>query len=41
MTVTSSPSAAAVPPPQPRLGDRWQSATRAVGGDSALVLRLG
>jgi hypothetical protein len=38
MTFTSSAHAAAVPRPQPRPGDRWQFATRVVGGDSALVL---
>lgn len=38
MTVTSSAPTGAVQRPQPRLGDRWQFATRVVGGDSPLVL---
>jgi hypothetical protein len=35
MTLTPSPPAAVVPRPRP--GDRWQFATRVVGGASELV----
>lgn len=38
MNVTSAHSSTVVQRPQPRLGDQWQFATRAVGRDSALVL---
>ena len=37
MTQTISAAATAVPRPQPRPGDRWQFATRLVGGDAPLV----
>jgi len=38
MSVTPASDAATVQRPRPRLGDRWQFATRVVGGDSPLIL---